>query len=164
MLGPDLSGLVFLFWAVMSFPLLLGTIAIFLSGAEGASAGCQLARGRWSLAVAVAGAIGCSVLGGAAAAGWLVIVWAGLAGFLLALLVGSALGGLVAYRVAWMVGVRLCRYRCRACGGRFRSLSPAAWCPLCAEERERVAVGRALAEFPTRLRDLGARRHAEPLS
>jgi hypothetical protein len=124
---------------LVSVPLMIGLIAIILSGAEGAGAGFQLTRKRWLLTVAVGGLAGCvvmaTVIAGSmtvATSNFLPSVLAGpIVGVLI--LVAPVLGGFVAYHTARKLGVKLCHYRCRTCDVRFHARCVTEWCFRCAE-------------------------------
>src|SRR5437016_4844365 len=69
MYGPDLRGLVVVYWAALAVPLLLGVVATLLAGSEGAAAGPHLPAGRRMAAATAGGLAGCLALAGVAFAG-----------------------------------------------------------------------------------------------
>lgn len=160
--APDLGGLIVIFWAMMSVPIILGLIATILASSAGADAVLQLSRGRHLLAIALGSFLGSLCLAGVVAGGMLftdslgaaiLLVPESLGAAILLVLVASVAGGLIGFQSAKLLSKSLNCYTCKACGARFRSQFASRECRRCAEDADRIAIATALVGSSSPIRE-----------
>lgn len=157
---PDFGILSFLFWALVSVPLVVCAVITILASNAGAQAEYQLPLGRHLYATLVGSVAGllffCATIifgqwiATAVSGSFFAIVAVMLPIVVFATLLGSYSGFQLSKRMSAGLNV----YQCAHCAVRFRANFPSDTCTTCAATSDRVNLSMALRKMPDKLAEL----------